>query len=148
MTPFPLLSDPDRSGIIEPWGLADPKDPRNLAIPAMVLLDTDGVERWRFVSRDYADRLPENEVLEVVRSLGLEGTSQARPTTRDPQPGPGVMPFEALWYYIRGARFAALALGRRHKDLDDSIKQDTKAYVGEMDVMLEAIGALREARSG
>ena len=145
--PFPLLSDPDRSKMIEPMGVADPNDARSIAKPAMVLIGSDGSEHWRFVSRDYADRLPNDEVLDHVRSLSLSAVSQASPEVGAVEPGPGAMPFEGLFFYLRGARFAAQAMGMRHKDLGDEIKEDSKAYVAEMDEMLEAIKALTRRRS-
>lgn len=144
--PFPLLSDPERSRIIEPMGLADPNDARNLARPAMVLIGPEGSEQWRFVSRDYADRLPNDEVIERVRGLGLEATTQPPPDIGQVEAGPKAMPFEGLFHYIRGARFAAQAMGLRHKDLSDEIKRDSKAYVAEMDEMLVAITALTKRR--
>lgn len=137
--PFPLLSDPDRTAVIEPYGLADPKDPRSLALPAMVLIGPDGEERWRFVSRDFADRLPEDEVLEQASTLGLASTTQPPPTLGALRPGPRAMPIEDLHPYFRGARFAALAMGLRHGHYDDSIKNDSKAYVAEMDRYMEAV---------
>jgi hypothetical protein len=142
--PFPLLADPDRSAAIEPLGLADPKDPREIALPAMILVDADGEEAFRFVSRDYADRLAEDEVLEKVRQLGLGPTTQAAPTPGTSQPGERAMPLDGLPYYLRGARFAVAAFGFRHKDLDDALKEDSKAYVEEMDRYLEAVQALRK----
>ena len=145
--PFPLLSDPDRSVAIEPFGVVDPKDHRNLSRPAMILINPTGDEVFRFVSRDYADRLPEEEVLETVRGLGLQPTSQEAPTPGDPQPGPGAMPLDGLPFYLRGARFAALAMGLRHKDLGEAIKEDSKAYVAEMDRYYEAVQALRKRLS-
>ena len=145
--PFPLLSDPDRSLAIEPYGVADPKDHRSLSRPAMVLVSPDGEEVFRFVSRDYAHRLPEAEVLETVRGLGLRPAIQAAPTPGDPQPGPGAMPLDGLPFYLRGARFAALAMGLRHKDLGEAIKEDSKAYVAEMDRYFDAVQTLRKRLS-
>lgn len=137
--PFPYLSDPDRSVAIEPYDVADHKDARNLARPAMILVDTDGAERFRFVSRDFADRYPEDKVLEVAAELGLDPVSAEPMRDGTPESGPSSMPFEGLWYYLRGARFAALAMGLRHTDLGESIKEDSKAYVETMDRMLEHI---------
>ena len=127
--PFPYLSDPDRSVAIEPYDVVDHKDARNLARPAMILVDTDGQERFRFVSRDFADRYPEDKVLEVAADLGLDPAAAEPMNVGTSEPGPSTMPFEGLWYYLRGARFAALAMGLRHKDLGESIKEDSKAYV-------------------
>ena len=145
--PFPLLSDPDRSRIIEPMGVADPNDARNIAKPSMILIDSEGAEQWRFVSRDYADRLPNDEVLEQVRSLHLPSTDQPAPEVGPGEPGAGAMPFDGLFYYLRGARFAAQAMGLRHKHLGEEIKEDSKAYVAEMDEMLEAVKALTKRRT-
>ncbi|MFN2485693.1 MAG: hypothetical protein ABR609_03625, partial [Acidimicrobiia bacterium] len=68
--PFPYLSDPDRSQAIGPFGIPDGKDERNISRPALVLLTPDG-EAFRFESRDFADRMPEEEVLATVQALGL-----------------------------------------------------------------------------
>ncbi len=146
--PFPLLSDPDRSLAIEPFGVADPNDPRNLARPAMIVVDRAGNERFRFVSRDYADRLPEADVLDMVHRLGLGPTTQAAPTPGTPEPGKRAMPLDGLPFYLRGARFAVQALGLRHKDLGEEFKEDAKAYVAEMDRYLEAVRALRKRVGG
>ena len=144
--PFPILSDPDRTAIITPMGVADPNDARNLSRPAMILIAPDGNERWRFVSRDYADRLPNDEVLEHTRTLALAPTSQPAPEVGPAEPGERAMPFEGLYHYLRGARFAAQAMGLRHKDLGAAIKEDSQAYVAEMDEMLAAVTALTKQR--
>lgn len=146
LLPFPILSDPDRSKAIGPFGVADPKDRRNLARPAMVLVEPDGQERWRFVSRDFADRLPEEDALEQARTLGLPPVTQDPPTPGNPAPGPRAMPFDQLLTYFRGARFAALAMGLRHGYLDESIKDDSKSYVAEMDRFAEAVKELKQRR--
>ena len=141
--PFPMLSDPDRSLAIEPFDVVDPKDHRNLSRPALVLLTPTGEEAFRFVSRDFADRLPEADVLEHARQLGLGEVTQSAIEVGPAEASPGAMPLEGLPYYLRGARFAALAMGLRHKDLGDAIKEDSKAYVAEMDRYFEAVQELR-----
>lgn len=145
--PFPYLSDPDRSLAIEPYGLSNPKDPRNLAYPAVVLIDPDRVERWRWVSRDFADRIPEDDLVEVARSHAWGATDQPPIDTGDPEPGPRAMPFEGLGFYLRGARFAALAMGLRHGHHDESIKEDSKAYVAEMDRFIGDYQELKERKA-
>ena len=145
--PFPYLSDPDRSLAVAPFGVVDEKDARNLARPAMILIDTDGEERFRFVSRDFADRYPEDGVLEVADSLGLAPVGPEPMHVGTPEPGPSTMPFVGLFYYLRGARFAAQAMGLRHKDLGESIKEDSKAYVETMDRMLEHIKEYTKRRT-
>ena len=141
--PFPLLSDPDRTGAIDPLGVADPKDQREIALASMVLVAPGGDEAWRFISRDYADRLPEEQVLEQAKKLGLEPTTQRAPRPGTPEPGERAYPVEMLPYYFRGARFAAQAIGMRYKDLSDELKADTKAYVDEVDRYFAEVVALR-----
>lgn len=145
--PFPILSDPDRTSVIDPYGVADPKDPRRIARPAMVLIDPDGEERWRFVSRDFADRLPESEVLDRAGELGLAPVQAEAVALGPAEPGPKAMPFDWLMPYFRGARFASLAMGLRHGGLDQSVKDDSKAYVAQMDRFMEVVKALEEARA-
>lgn len=142
--PFPLISDTDRTGIIEPLGLADPSDRREIARPGLVLLAPGGEELWRFVSRDYADRLPTEEVVGRAEEQGWARVEQDLPTAIEPRPGPSAMPLEGLPYYLRGARFAALAMGLRHGHHDPSIKEDSKAYVALMDSYIEEVRELIE----
>lgn len=139
--PFPILSDPDRA-VADLYGVSDPKDPREIARPSMILVATDGAEVWRFVSRDFADRLPEEEVLEVVRQQGWQPTTQAPPVPGTPEPGPKALELGFLVPYFRGARFAALAMGLRHGHHDESVKQDSKAYVAELDRYFDAVREL------
>ena len=145
--PFPLLSDPDRSLAIGPFDVVDESDPRDLARPAMIIVDPDGDEVYRFVSRDFADRLPEEEVLEKVQALGLEPTTQPRPTPGTPDPGERAVRLDALTTYFRGARFAILAFGLRHKDLSEELKQDSKAYVEMLDRYWEHVRELQNRMS-
>lgn len=141
--PFPLLSDPDRSGLIGPLGLSNPDDPREIAIPATVLFTPDRqVEAWRWTSRDYADRIPESVLLDRVRDQALPPATQPAPELGPIEPGPKAVSPEWLPHYLRGARFAALAMGLRHRHLDESVKEDSKAYVAEMDRFLEALRRL------
>lgn len=145
--PFPLLSDPDRSAAINPLDVADPNDPREIARPAMVLFAPGGEEVWRFVSRDFADRMPEDEVLDRIAEEGWSATTQDAPTIGSTEPGEKAMPLEQLPSYLRGARFAALAMGLRHKHLGQEIVDDSKAYVAEMDRFIESTSALRKAKA-
>ncbi len=137
--PFPYLSDPDRSQAISPYGVADPKDERNIARPAVVIVSPAQEEAFRFVSRDFAERLPEEQILEAAQALRLPATSQAPPELGPTEPGPRSLRLDQLKVYFRGARFAALALGLRHAHHSDEIKEDSKAYVAEMDRFTEAI---------
>ena len=111
--PFPMLSDPDRRLSIEPYGLVNTEDPRGLAVSATVVIDPNGDEVLRLVSRDFADRPFEDVALDAVKGLGLAPAEQSGPIVSDPAPGPAAMPFGDLRAYFRGAKFGAKAMGLR-----------------------------------
>ena len=141
--PFPFLSDPDRSLAIRPYGVADEKDERNIARPAIVVLTPEHREAFRFVSRDFADRLPEDQVLASIQRLKLPATTQEPPEPGQPEPGRRSLSPSNLKIYFRGARFAAQTMGLRHAHHSEEIKADSKAYVAEMDRFTEALDWLR-----
>ena len=145
--PFPYLSDPDRSQAIRPLGVADEKDERNISKPALVVLNPSGEEVFRYVSRDFADRMPEEDVLISVRALGFPATTQEPPEVGPAQAGPRTLNLRELKVYYRGARFAAQAMGLRHAHFADEIKTDSKAYVAEMDRYTAAIEWLEGPKS-
>lgn len=112
------VSDPDRSSIIEPLGLSDPDDERELARPAMIVLDPDGNEVYRYVGRDFADRTTDAEVYAALEGLELDAIDP-------PEGGPvGEVPDDlrrffapaTLVAYFKGNRFAAAAIGGRTDD--------------------------------
>ena len=137
--PFPFLSDPDRSEAIIHFGVADEKDERNISKPALVVLKSSGEEVFRHVSRDFADRMPEEDVLTAVKASGFPPTTQEPPEVGPAEAGPRTLNLRELKVYYRGARFAAQAMGLRHAHYDDEIKVDSKAYVAEMDRYTAAI---------
>jgi hypothetical protein len=137
--PFPMLSDPDRSAAIEPYELANPHDKRNLAYPAIIAITPDGEEAFRVVSRDFADRLPEDELIAHLVDLQLTPTAQDPPDLGPAEPGLRAMPIHAMEPYFRGARFAAVAMGMRH----ESAKEDADHYVAQMDRFIEATRGLK-----
>ncbi len=133
--PFPLLSDPDRSLAIEPFGVADPRDPREIAIPTALLLRPGGEEIYRRLSTDFADRPPEDELLSEAQALGLPPTTQELGSPGVPEPGPTATRIAELPAYFRGAKFATLAVSRRFPE----VKETSKAYGAQMDRYIEAI---------
>jgi hypothetical protein len=118
-TPHVLyVADPDRSVIIEPLGLTDPDDERQIARPAMLVIDPDGREVYRYVGRDFADRTTDEQVYAALEGLGLD-------PIEPPAGGPvGDVPADLGRYfspdhllpYFRGNRFGAAAIGGRTDD--------------------------------
>ena len=89
--PFPLLSDPDRSRAIHPYGVTDERDERNIARPATVVVGPSGEEAWRVEGRDFADRPTDEAVLDAVCKLGLAPTAQDPPQLGAAEPGPATL---------------------------------------------------------
>jgi hypothetical protein len=145
--PFPYLSDPDRSQAIRPFGVADEKDDRNISRPALVVLTTEGDEVFRFESRDFADRMPEEDLLASVQAFNFPATTQEPPVLGPAEAGARTLSVRELKVYYRGARFAAQAMGLRHAHYADEIKADSKAYVAEMDRYTAAIEWLERLNS-
>ena len=137
--PFEYLSDPDRSKAIEPYGLTNPNDKRNLAYPAIVVVTPDGEEAFRVLSRDYADREPEDELIHRLRELGLPATRQSKPQMGPAAPGPNAMPLRALEPYFRGARFAVVAMKGRFPET----AEDADRYIAQMDRFIHATRELK-----
>jgi len=137
-----MLSDPDRTGAISPYGLADEKDRRNIARPATVVVTPDGEESFRVVSRDYADRPTEDAVVSGIAALLLPPASQEPPQLGPAEPGPAAFKFELMVPYFRGARFAANAMGNRFPEA----RKDATAYMEQVDRYTDAAKALFKAR--
>jgi hypothetical protein len=137
--PFPMLTDEDRSAVIGPWDLANPTDKRNLALPAVSIVTPEGDEAFRWVSQEFAFRIPEDEVVAVLSGLGLPATTQDPPELGTLEPGRFAMPIRAMEPYFRGARFAAVALGTRNPN----IQGDVEFFTDQMDRYRHAVRDLK-----
>ena len=145
--PFPILSDMSREEAIRPLGFDDEKDPRRISLPGVVIITPDGEIAYRYVGRDYADRPDEDLILEELAALGLPPTSQELATPGPAESGPTAMPISGLPYYLKGAKFASLALRRRHRHVSEEFKDDTKGYAALVDRYLEALSAVEDRRA-
>lgn len=137
--PFPILSDPDRSGAIEPYGVADPKDKRNIARPAMFVVAPDREVVYSAVSRDFADRTSEEAAVASLIELGLPPTTPEEFQVGPGEPGPYAVKIEDMEPYYRGAMFAVRALRGRHPEIAD----DANDYIAQMNRYGELSKALR-----
>lgn len=63
---FPLLSDEDAT-VIRAYGVFHAE--KRIALPAVVIVDRDGIVRWRRVSDSVTDRPDEDVLLNVVSRL-------------------------------------------------------------------------------
>jgi len=118
-TPHVLyVDDPDRSKVIEPLGLTDPDDDRQIALPAMLVVDPDGNEVYRYVGRDFADRTTDDEVYAALEALDLDPIDPPLGGPVDSVPGDLRRFFapRSLRPYFMGNRSAAIAIGGRAGD--------------------------------
>jgi hypothetical protein len=145
--PFPLLADPDRDKAITPLGFADEKDARQISRAGTVILAPGGDEVWRHTGRDYADRPHEDLVLEQVMALDLGPTKQEAPAIGEAEAGPTAMSLASLVPYLKGAKFASLALRSRHRELGAEFTDDTKQLVQRVDRYLEALDGIEGRRT-
>ena len=137
--PFPMLSDPDRSGAIEPMGVADLRDPRGLARPSIVVISPEGQVVFAETSRDYADRDSEDAAIAALEGLGLPPASVPELEIGPIEPGPRAMPLHAMEPYFRGAKFAVTAMKMRHSE----IAEDAAGFIAQMDRYIELVRNLR-----
>jgi len=138
--PFQMLSDPDGEGLLKPMDLWQPDTAHgDIGRPGVFVIHPDGAEHFRQIARDFADRVPEDELLARVTSLELRPTEQPPVAHVDPEPGDEAMPVRALLPYCRGAKFAAKAMGMRHPEA----KADADRYGAQMDRYMAAVRELR-----
>lgn len=140
--PFPLLSDVGGSSAIKPYDLWHP-DPE-IARPAIVVVAPDGTAAFRRVGSDFADRPTEDDVVAEVERLNLPPTSQAQPRRGNPRPGGRAVDLAWLPAYLRGAKFAATALGMRMPEAAGEVETLTAEY----DRYLDAVRNRRKRSEG
>ena len=64
LLPFDVLSDPEGDVAIKPLGLWD--EPGRISRPALVLTNKEGIVRYVYEGRDFADRPKDSAVLESL----------------------------------------------------------------------------------
>jgi len=129
--PFPILADPDGEGAIKPLGVWDAEG--KMATPAIVVLAPDGHEVYRYVGVDFMDRPNDDAILDTLSSLGLPATETPTATIAhlDPKPGPRATKLDDLAVYMRGVRFAAMALADRARDPVDKAEAKRTSRMAE-----------------
>jgi len=76
---FPLLSDPDHA-VIARYGLLNQHDPRSRPIPhpTVLLVDRDGIVRWKSIEINYKVRPTNEDILAALEDL-REGSPEVEP---------------------------------------------------------------------
>jgi len=129
--PFPILSDPDGEGAIKPCDFWD--EAGQMATPAIIVLAPDGHEVYRYAGVDFMDRPNDDEILDALSSLGLPATETPAGTIAhlDPRPGSRATKLDNLAVYMRGVRFASMALAGRARDPVDKAEAERTSRMAE-----------------
>ena len=122
-----------------PFGVADPKDPREIARPSIFVVTPDAEIVFGETSRAFADRASEDAAIAALAALGLAATSTEKVELGTVEPGPKAMPIHAMEPYFRGAKFAVTAMKMRHAD----VAEDATGYIAQMDRYIELVRHLR-----
>ena len=117
--PFPILSDPGGSEAIQPYDVWDEQG--EMARPAILVLNREGSEVYRYVGEDFMDRPTDEVVIQAVDGLDLPAVDPSDDVlaTVPPEPGSRAMRLENLGIYMRGVRACSNALGGRARDEHD-----------------------------
>lgn len=113
-----FVSDPGGERFLQPLGLFDPEERDGIGLTALVIVDADGVERYRYAGSDFADRTHDDDVLDALDDFGLPAI-EAPNWTYDagvPDDLRGYFRPRDLGPYFRGNMYGALAIGWRLPD--------------------------------
>jgi hypothetical protein len=127
---FPIASDPGGERFLHPLDLWDQQDPREIGIPAVIVLSPAGEEVWRHRSRDFADRPDDSDVMTALESLRLpplDPPPEPWQPDVEPEEHPGAFRTDAFGSYHRGVMFAMGAIGGRMRDLGDRTEAEKLA---------------------
>lgn len=113
-----FVADPGGERFLRPLDLFDPEERNGIGLPALLVIDPDGNERYRYTGRDFADRTHDEDVLAAVEHLGLPAIESPRwePAVDVPDSLKGYFKTSDILPYFRGNYFGSLAIGWR---LDD-----------------------------
>lgn len=139
---FGVESDPGGERFLHPLDLWDDVDPRQIGIPAVIVLAPDGTEVYRHRSRDFADRPDDADVMAALAPLRLPAI---RPDPWQPaveaEEHPGAFRADAFGHYHRGVMFAMAAVARRMTE--DADRSEAETLARQASSFLEAWKAVR-----
>ncbi|MEX2556506.1 MAG: hypothetical protein WEB06_12880 [Actinomycetota bacterium] len=125
---FPIASDPGGERFLHPLDLWDDRDPRQIGIPAVIVLGPDGEEAWQHRSRDFADRPDDADVMRALESLHLPPLDPPRARWQpdlEAEEHPGAFRTDAFGAYHRGVMFAMAAMAGRMVDPADRAEAES-----------------------
>jgi hypothetical protein len=137
------VSDPGGTAVLRPLGLFDPDERGGIALPALLVIDPEGVEVFRYQGRDFADRTHDDDVVAAVEALGLEPIEApvGGPVAEVPDDLDRYFSPDHFGPYFRGNRFGAVAIGGRTADRE--LRGIAREHRLMAEAMLEAWTAVR-----
>jgi len=144
--PFRIISDPGGLHILKPLDLWNADERGGIAVPALVVISPEGEEVFRVRSRDFADRVNDENALVALEKQGYPALDPSPPAWQsqvEPEIDRRAFKPEFFGAYCRGNRFAAVALSGRVKD--PTALAEIKAHEEMSSSFLVAWQARREA---
>lgn len=143
-TPHVLyVSDPGGEQFLRRMEMYDAEERGGIALPGLFVIDADGNEQFGYRGRDFADRTHDDDVLDLLESLGLDPIEA-------PAGGPvidgvdvdqkGAFQPKLFGPYFMGNRFGAIAIGGRAEG--DEAKLLAREHRKMSESMLEAWGTV------
>jgi hypothetical protein len=112
--PFPIVSDPDGDLLLRRLDAWNPDERGGIAWPTVIVFDPTGTEVFRSRSRDFADRPPDDDLLDAVARLDLPPlTLGPGPPQADPIEDRAAYRTEAFGSFFRGIRSGVRGLSSR-----------------------------------
>jgi len=146
--PFRIASDPGGERFLKPLDLWNADERDGLAVPALLVISPQGEETFRVRSRDFADRVNDEDAIGSLEKHGyppLDPPPPAWQSQVEPEIDRGAYKPEFFGPYFRGNRFGAVALSLRVKD--PAALEEIKAHSEMSSSFLAAWKARREAEA-
>ncbi len=133
--PFPVLSDPEGTQVLQPLDLWNAEERGGIAVPALLAISGQGQELFRCLSRDFADRVNDEDVLERLEGMALAPIEVPSTLPIDEsvpaessEALKGAFPEAAYTPLMNGNYYGAVALSRRvtHEESLAEIKAHMK----------------------
>ncbi len=146
--PFRVVSDPRGERFLKPLDLWNADERGGIAVPALLVISPQGEEVFRVRSRDFADRVNDEDALGSLEQQGYPALDPPPPAWQSQvelEIDRGAYKWEFFGPYFRGNQYGALALSLRAKD--PTALEEIKAH-GKMSAsFLAAWKARREAEA-
>ncbi len=127
--PFRIASDPGGERFLKPLDLWNADEREGIGVPALLVVSPEGDEVFRVRSRDFADRVNDEDALVLLEKQGYSPLDPPPPAWQSQvEPEIDRRAFKPEFYgpYFRGNQYGGVALSLRVKD--PSALEEIKAH--------------------